>query len=190
MRGLCRTSLRWDRYQEFTRMAQGGLFASIAVPSTLYFRKDKDGLRGVRISISETMRLEGARECFSNRDYTLFNRISAETNAMAQQLLDLGAVLVGQTKVPELLAGRWKDSSKPWNPRGDQLQDSGAGSPGAAVAVAGYDWLQVAFAVDCKTAISRMISNINKLSVRRTTNPSCPKWSVCCTHVLWSSVRG
>jgi len=137
-----------QRYQEFTRMAQGGLFASIAVPSTLYFRKDKDGLRGVRISISETMRLEGARECFSNRDYTLFNRISAETNAMAQQLLDLGAVLVGQTKVPELLAGRWKDSSKPWNPRGDQLQDSGAGSPGAAVAVAGYDWLQVAFAVD------------------------------------------
>ncbi|KAI6784961.1 amidase signature domain-containing protein [Emericellopsis cladophorae] len=145
-------------------MAQGGLFASIAVPSTLYFRKDKDGLRGVRISISESMRLEGVRECFSNRDYTLFNRISAETNAMAQQLIDLGAAIVGQTKVPELLAGCWRDSSKPWNPRGDQLQDSGAGSPGAAVSVAGYDWLQMAFAVDCKTAFFWMISNINELS--------------------------
>ncbi|KAG9252208.1 amidase signature domain-containing protein [Emericellopsis atlantica] len=137
-----------QRYQEFTLLAQGGLFASIAVPSTLYFRKDKGGLRGVRISISESMRLEGVRESFANRDYTLFNRISAETNAMAQHLIDLGAVIVGQTKVPELLAGGWEDSTKPWNPRGDQLQDSGAGSSGAAVAVAGYDWIRMAFAVD------------------------------------------
>lgn len=141
-----------DEFRALNALSPGGVFKSIPVPSRLYHRKPsaKKPLSGVRISITDAISLRGTRSTLSSRAWTAMHPEPAASSAdYVNRLLDLGAVIVGKTKVSQLLAGgEWVDASAPWNPRADQYQDPSASSAGAAVAAAGYSWLQHAIGED------------------------------------------
>lgn len=73
---------------------------------------------------------------------------------MVQKLIELGAVVVGETKTAPLAsglaAGLWVDGQCPWNPRGDGYLEVGCSSSESAVAVAGYEWLGFTVGSDSK----------------------------------------
>ena len=70
-----------------------------------------------------------------------------------QKLLQAGAIFVGKTKTSqfgntETPTADWVDQLCPFSPRGDGYQDPAASSTGSAVAMASYDWLDVATGTD------------------------------------------
>ena len=96
------------------------------------------------------MSLKGVLTTLSSRSWSaLYSAPKSSTADYAQRLMDLGAVIVGKTKVSPLASGReWVDAQSPWNPRADQYQRSSGSSAGAGVALAGYEWLQHAVGED------------------------------------------
>lgn len=145
--------LTWHtRFRALNALSPGGVFKSIPVPSRLYYRapSKKKPLSGMRISISDAVSLYGTRSTLSSRAWTALYPDPAENSAeYVTRLLDHGAIIVGKTKVSQLLAGsEWVDVPAPWNPRADQYQDPSASSAGAAAAVAGYSWLEHAIGED------------------------------------------
>lgn len=98
----------------------------------------------MRISITDAASLLGTRTTLSSRAWTALYPEPATSSAdYVSHLLELGAVIVGKTKVSQLLAGgEWVDVPAPWNPRADQYQDPAGSSAGAGAAAAGYGWLE------------------------------------------------
>lgn len=96
------------------------------------------------------MSLKGVQTTLSSRSWTsLYSEVTFPTAHFAQKLVDLGAVIVGKTKVSQFASGReWVDVQAPWNPRGDQYQSSSGSSAGAGDAISGYEWLQHAVGED------------------------------------------
>lgn len=86
--------------------------------------------------------------------------------SIIQNLIDLGAILVGKTKTAQLAsglaAGDWVDHLCPFNPRGDGYQDPDCSSSGSAVAVAAHDWLDFSVGSD-----SRLLSQDLFLEAKR-----------------------
>lgn len=66
-------------------------------------------------------------------------------------------VVAGKTKMNSF--GNWEepleyiDYQAPWNPRGDRYQSPGGSSSGSAVAVAAYDWLDLAIGTDSELSL-------------------------------------
>jgi Asp-tRNA(Asn)/Glu-tRNA(Gln) amidotransferase A subunit family amidase len=95
------------------------------------------------------MNLRGVRTTLSSRAWTSLYAAARTTADYAQKLMDLGAVIVGKTKVSQFASGeKWVDAQAPWNPRADQYQDPSGSSAGAGVALAGYEWLEYAVGED------------------------------------------
>ncbi|KAL6849082.1 hypothetical protein ACO1O0_008612 [Amphichorda felina] len=143
---------RIDRFRALNALSPGGVFKSIPVPSRLYYPNPstEKPLAGVRFSISDAMSLKGARTTLSSRAWaSLYPSAADKTARYAQKLMDLGAVIVGKTKVSQFASGeQWVDVQGPWNPRADQYQDPSGSSAGAGVALAGYEWLEYAVGED------------------------------------------
>jgi Asp-tRNA(Asn)/Glu-tRNA(Gln) amidotransferase A subunit family amidase len=143
---------RDHRFRALNALSPGGVFKSIPVPSRLYHRhpSPEKPLSGVRLSISDTVSLQGTQTTLSSRAWTALHPDPATSSAeYARRLIELGAVIVGKTKISQFAAGgEWVDASAPWNPRADQYQRPSISSAGAAVAVAGYEWLQHAIGED------------------------------------------
>lgn len=142
------------RFRALNALSLGGVFKSIPVPSRLYHRQPTTAkpLSGIRISISDVVTLHGTQTTLSSRAWTALNPLPATSSAdYVNRLLDLGAVIVGKTKVSQFAAGgEWVDVQAPWNPRADQYQDPSTSSAGAAAAAAGYPWLQHVIGEDGK----------------------------------------
>lgn len=104
----------------------------------------------MRLSISDAISLKGVQTTLSSRAWTSLYPSAARTTAqIAQTLIDLGAVIVGKTKVAQFASGEeWVDAQAPWNPRADQYQDPSGSSAGAGAALVGYDWLEYAVGED------------------------------------------
>ena len=69
--------------------------------------------------------------------------------ALVQEILRMGAVIVGKTKTSQLDAGNdWVDVSAPWNPRADGYQAPGGVSAGASAAISTYNWLEYSIGTD------------------------------------------
>lgn len=77
---------------------------------------------------------------------SLYTARDDSTADLTQALLDMGAVIVGKSKVSQLSAGKdLIDTPAPWSPRlsgNATWAYSWAGASAAAAAAAGYDWLQ------------------------------------------------
>ncbi|KAF4120638.1 Asp-tRNAAsn/Glu-tRNAGln amidotransferase A subunit or related amidase [Geosmithia morbida] len=133
-------------------LSLNGLFKSIPVPSRLYSptpSKEKP-LSGQRFSIPDVMILKGVQTTVSSRAWTaLYPPLIGKTASYAQKLIDLGAVIVGKTKISQFASGQqWVDVKAPWNPAGDGYQDPSGSSAGAAMAAAAYGWLETAVGED------------------------------------------
>lgn len=134
---------------------------AVAVPSRLYSPKsDSRPLNGLRVTIKDNIHLAGVKTSMGNRAYIDYYGPQTETAEFVRYLIDLGAVIVGKTK---LLA--FAGSEKPpnqaidyfpsWNPRGDGYQRPAGSSTGAGVCVSGYPWCDMAVGTDSECRATR-----------------------------------
>lgn len=127
---------------------------AVAVPSRLYYESSKtNALAGLRVAIDDNFNLKGVKSAASNRDFLDFQQVSKRTAPAIQDLIDKGAIIVGKTKITAFAdqgSADWTDYHCPFNPRGDGYLVPHGSSTGSAVAVAGYDWLDVSIDMDSK----------------------------------------
>jgi Asp-tRNA(Asn)/Glu-tRNA(Gln) amidotransferase A subunit family amidase len=86
--------------------------------------------------------------------YTEWSVPDEENANYVKKLIDLGAVIVGKTKMTNFASSdeptdQWIDFHCPFNSRGDTYQSPLGSSSGAAASLAGYGWLDYAIAGDC-----------------------------------------
>ena len=141
-----------------------GISKAVAVPSRLYdVPSPSRPLAGMRISIKDNMDLAGIKTTLMNRAYAELYGPARSSAAVVDNLLSLGAVVVGKTKLAAFASaqeptGQWVDYHCPFNPRADGYQHPGGSSTGAAVAVAGYPWLDFSIGTDSRDTISGQAS--------------------------------
>ncbi|RDA84412.1 hypothetical protein CP532_2912 [Ophiocordyceps camponoti-leonardi (nom. inval.)] len=133
-------------------LSESGAHRSVAVPSRLYFphMSEEKPLSGLRVAVPDSVALKGVPTSLSSRAWRSLVPSAADTTAaLAQRLMGLGAVIVGKTKSSHFASGReWIDEHAPWSPRADGYQRVIGGAAGAGVALASYEWLAAALAVE------------------------------------------
>ncbi|KAI1122992.1 amidase signature domain-containing protein [Nemania abortiva] len=127
---------------------------TIAVPSRLYYPPSPDlPLNGLRVAIKDNIHVAGAKTFGSSKSYGELYGISRTSAPAVQELLDLGAVIIGKTGMSQFADAEaptsdFVDFHAPANPRGDGNRTAGGSSYGAGAAVAAYKWLDFALATD------------------------------------------
>jgi Asp-tRNA(Asn)/Glu-tRNA(Gln) amidotransferase A subunit family amidase len=98
--------------------------------------------------------VRGLKTSVCNKAYEAFHAEATTTAASIQQLIDLGAVIIGKTKTVQFASGMaprdWIDYQCPFNPRGDGYLDPDCSSSGSAAGIAAYDWLDFSIGSDSK----------------------------------------
>lgn len=126
----------------------------VAVPSRLYFQPSRETpLDGPRVAVKDDYKLSGVVQTMGSRSYTRLYGTQTETANTVRTLIDLGAVIVGKTKLgayagSELLPEKCVDYFPPWNPRGDGHQGPSGSSSEAGSTVATYDWVGIGIGTD------------------------------------------
>ncbi|KAL8934633.1 MAG: hypothetical protein Q9216_005808 [Gyalolechia sp. 2 TL-2023] len=142
------------RFRPLLANAYSGLHSVVAVPSRLAYPTTPDKpLNGKRISVKDLFHLQGMVTTIGSRSYAECYGFQNSTARYLQQLIDMGAVIVGKTKMggyagSEIPPEKCIDYFAPWNPRGDGYQGPSGSSSGAGASIAGYDWLDFALATD------------------------------------------
>ena len=93
----------------------------------------------------------------TSRSFTELYPVESETAEYVVKLIELGAIIVGKSKMCSFAAGQdptdqWIDFHSPFNPRGDSYQKPGSSSSGAAASLAGYTWLDYSIGTDSELA--------------------------------------
>ncbi|OCL12401.1 amidase signature enzyme [Glonium stellatum] len=126
---------------------------SIAVPSRLrYTNTSETPLAGLRVAVKDNFNLQGLRTSLCNRAYFSTYPPCNKTAKCIQRLIDVGAVIVGTTKLASFAATeeptQCVDYQAPWNPRADGYQSPAGSSSGSGAAVGAYDWLDIGIGSD------------------------------------------
>lgn len=135
-----------------------GLWKHIPVPSRLYtYPTTGRPLAGSRMGIKIIFRLAGTQLIMMSRPWIEIYGPDEESADYIKKLIDLGAVIVGKTKMtsfasPEEPTDQWIDFHCPVNPRGDGYQSPSSSSTGAGTSLAGYEWLDFSIAGDCENS--------------------------------------
>lgn len=105
-----------------------GIWRTIAVPSRLYSKYSPNRpLAGARLCLKDIFRLKGVKTTMMSRAFTALHEPEHESADYVTKLLDLGAVIVGKTKMTQFASSdeptdQWIDFHCPFNPRGDMYQ--------------------------------------------------------------------
>jgi hypothetical protein len=144
-----------DRYQfrNLDSIGPNGTGMAVAVPSRLYsIASAEEPLAGVRIAIKDNLRLAGTKCSMGCRSFLATYDQDQETADYVKKLIDLGAVIVGKTKMTAFASSEkpcdWWDYQCPFNPRGDAHLTPGGSSTGSATAAGAYDWLDICVGSD------------------------------------------
>lgn len=105
--------------------------------------------------MKDNFRLAGVKTTMTSRAFTELYSIDNETAAYVCMLMEMGAIIVGKTRMSSFAVGesptdQWIDFHCPFNPRGDEYQGPDASSSGAAASLAGYSWLDYSIGTDSK----------------------------------------
>lgn len=91
-----------------------------------------------------------------------------------QKLIDMGAVMVGKTKTSQFAHGAdpWEfvDIHYPFNPCGDGWLSAASSSAGSAIAIAGYDWIDIALGSDTRGSVRKPATCVGSSGIRPTWN--------------------
>lgn len=142
------------RFMPLVTMAMDGFTKDIAVPSRMYTAAtEAQPLAGKRISIKDCIRLAGVKTTQMNRAWCQLYGPEQQSADYVTRLLDLGAVIVGKTKMCSFASGEeppdeWVEFQCPFNPRGDGAMTPSGSTTGGAVALAGYEWLDCSIGTD------------------------------------------
>ncbi|KAF7540860.1 hypothetical protein G7054_g1091 [Neopestalotiopsis clavispora] len=124
----------------------------VPVPSRLYSKFDPRPLAGQRVGVKDLYDVEGLVTTCGSRAYTAVTPPANTTAPSIQQLIDLGAVIVGKQKTAQFASAAegcfWNDAYYPQNPRGDGLLSCSASSSAGGCSIAAYDWLDFAVGTD------------------------------------------
>ena len=112
----------------------------------------------MRISVKDNYNVAGITTKLGIRAFAELYGQQRQTAEIVRRLVDLGASVVGQTKLgayagSEVPPEKCIDYFPPWNPRGDSYQGPSGSSSGAGSSIASYDWLDLSLATDSKWAI-------------------------------------
>jgi hypothetical protein len=160
------------RYQPFLR--SDGRRLVIGVPSRLYSPPSADQpLNGLRFSVKDNIDLAGIKTTLSSRAWEDLYPAVDETALSLQRILDLGAVVVGKTKLSQFAevenpTADWVDFHCPFNPRGDGYLNPEGSTSGGAVALASYDWLDVSIGTDTGGSLREPASKNGLFAIRPT----------------------
>lgn len=99
--------------------------------------------------------MKGIRTTMMNRAYNELYPPRSSTADYAAKLIELGAVIVGKTKMSAFASAeeptdQWVDYHCPFNPRGDEYQTPSCSSAGAGASLAGYSWLDHSIGSDSR----------------------------------------
>ncbi|PHH70361.1 hypothetical protein CDD82_7181 [Ophiocordyceps australis] len=153
-------------------LSDSGAHRAIAVPSRLYFEAPSDSkpLNGMRITVPDAVNVAGVPTSISSRAWKdIKDAPASSTAALVQRLVQLGAIIVGKTKSSQFASGyEWVDEAAPWSPRGDGYQSPLGGASGAAMATAGYPWLDAATGLDAIDGLRRPAAAQGLFTMRTT----------------------
>ncbi|KAH8593761.1 putative Glutamyl-tRNA amidotransferase subunit A [Bisporella sp. PMI_857] len=141
-------------YSPLTAAVSGYSYATIGVPSRLYYKKTSEKpLSGVRIGIKDIYDIAGLKTGCGNRAYFDLYPERSTTAPAVQKLISAGAVVVGKMKTSQFANGEtatadWVDQFSPFNARGDGYQDPSASSSGPGAGIGAYSWLDIALGSD------------------------------------------
>lgn len=137
-------------------MVGDGLWRQVAVPSRLYSPpSEHKPLAGKRISVKDNFKVAGVKTTQNNRAWLSLYGPERETASVIQDLISLGAVIVGKTKMcafasSEEATDQWIDFHAPFNPRADGYQSPSGSTTGGGASLATYDWLDFSIGTDSK----------------------------------------
>lgn len=113
-------------------------------------------MSGLRIAVKDIFQIEGIPTSVCNKAYfdLYHDRPPSKTAACIELLTNMGAVIVGTTKLASFAATEEPvecvDYQAPWNPRADGYQSPAGSSSGSGAAIGAYDWLDIAIGSDSK----------------------------------------
>jgi Asp-tRNA(Asn)/Glu-tRNA(Gln) amidotransferase A subunit family amidase len=97
---------------------------------------------GARIALKDIFDIEGFKTTLCNRAWTDYQSPKTETAPSIQQLQELGAVIVGKTRLNAMVVREETmecvEFLAPYNPRGDRYQTSSRSSSGSCAALSAY----------------------------------------------------
>ncbi|KAJ5930812.1 hypothetical protein N7466_006305 [Penicillium verhagenii] len=164
-----------NRFNPTSSISDDGMWKEVPVPSRLYSRPSSERpLAGVRVSLKDIFHLKGSKTTMMSRAYTALYPAQEKSASYAQKLIDLGAIIVGKTKMTQFASSdeptdQWIDFHCPVNPRGDEYQSPSGSSSGAAAALAGYSWLDSSVGGDSAGSIRAPATCNGLFSIRPST---------------------
>jgi hypothetical protein len=126
----------------------------VAVPSRLYSQVTPlRPLAGLRIAVKDLFHLANIKSALNDRSFLETYGPDAATATYIKNLIDLGATIVGKTKMTAFAGGErapenWIDFHCPFNPRADGYQAPSGSTSGGAACLAGYEWLDLSMGTD------------------------------------------
>ncbi|KAL8903055.1 MAG: hypothetical protein Q9207_004187 [Kuettlingeria erythrocarpa] len=111
-------------------------YVEVPVPSRLRSSRSQLPLSCIRVGVKDNFDL----------------REKSQSAPCIQRILDLGAFIVGKTKLCAF--AQWEEPTEaieytsPWSARADGFQSSGGSSNGSGAAIAAYDWLDITIGSD------------------------------------------
>jgi Asp-tRNA(Asn)/Glu-tRNA(Gln) amidotransferase A subunit family amidase len=118
-------------------------------------------LAGWRVAVKDIFQIEGLKTSVCNRAFYDLYPPASQTAACIKLLEEKGALILGTTKLAAFAATEEPiecvDYQAPWNPRADGYQSPAGSSSGSGVAVASYQWVDIAVGSDSKFQSSSVI---------------------------------
>ncbi|TGO51362.1 hypothetical protein BOTNAR_0359g00120 [Botryotinia narcissicola] len=147
----------------------------MVVPSRSYsvVKSSDKPLSGVRIAVKDIFDIKGFRTSLCNRAWTEYHAPKSETALSVQRLQDLGAVIVGKTRLNAMLVREETmecvEFLAPFNPRGDGYHTPSGSSTGSCVALAAYPWLDFTLGSDTNGSCRKPAYWMGCFAIRPTT---------------------
>ena len=145
-------------FEAFPFRSSDNQFPSFALPSRIKsLAASTTPLAGFRVVVKDNIHLKGLKTSVGNRAFYDTYPPREESAESIQMLADRGAIILGNTKMTSF--ANWEepvdyvDYQAPWNPRADRHQSPGGSSSGSAVAIASYEWLDIAVGTDSESIL-------------------------------------
>ncbi|KAL1857018.1 hypothetical protein Daus18300_010464 [Diaporthe australafricana] len=130
-------------------------------------------LNGLRVTMKDNYKLSGVVQTMGSRSFARLYGPQTQTADVVRTLIDLGAVIVGTTKLgayagSEVPPEKCVDYFPPWNPRGDGHQGPSGSSSGAGSTVASYGWIDIGIRTDSTGSIRMPAASYGLWGLRST----------------------